>query len=355
MVLEVGPQVGSVVTDEALQLLLEQGRERAVATDPDHVCLWHALTAATQGGKRFRPALVMAAHRALGGDCLAAAAATGAAVELLHTALVIHDDVIDGDDLRRGRPNVSGNFRAFALTAGGTRDAADTLGRAAGILAGDLALTAAIRAVATCGAPLDVTHRLLDLFDSTLHITAAGELADVRLSLSASAASLADSLVMTERKTSAYSFALPLKAGAVLAGADDPTVARLGEAGRVLGIAFQLVDDLLGVFGDPALTGKSATSDLRSAKQTPLLAHARSTAEWGRIQLYVGRQLTAPELGEVRRLLTTSGSRRFIEELVAAHQVAARTVIEELDTSGDLLAAVAMQPSGLADGKVVAA
>jgi len=347
--------VSSPTTDQALRRMLEQGRARAAATDPDHVRLWDALTSATEGGKRFRPALVMAAHDALGGTCSAAAAMTGAAVELLHTALVIHDDVIDGDDLRRGRPNVSGTFCAYAVAAGATPGEADALGRTAGILAGDLALVAAIRAVATCGASPDVTHRLLDLFDVAVHTTAAGEFADVRLSLSIGAASLPESLAMEEQKTSAYSFALPLQAGAVLAGADDRTVDRLGEAGRVLGIAFQLVDDLLGVFGDPARTGKSATSDLRAGKQTPLLAHARSTTEWERIQRYVGRDLTDGELAEARRLLTTSGSRRFVEELAAAHHVAARTVVDELGISADLLAAVTTRPAGLADGNEVAA
>ena len=342
-------------TDQALQRLLEQGRARAAATDPDHARLWDALTSATEGGKRFRPALVMAAHDALGGTCSAEAAITGAAVELLHTALVIHDDVIDGDDLRRGRPNVSGTFCAYAVTAGATPDEANALGRSAGILAGDLALVAAIRAVATCGASPDVTHRLLDLFDAALHTTAAGELADVRLSLSIGAASLTESLAMEEQKTSAYSFALPLQAGAVLAGADDRTVDRLGEAGRLLGIAFQLIDDVIGVFGNPARTGKSATSDLRAGKQTPLLVHARSTTEWERIGSYVGRDLTDDELAEARRLLTTSGSRRFVEELAAAHQIAAQTVVEELDISADLLAAVTTRPTGLADGKEIAA
>ena len=347
--------MSSPTTDQALQRLLEQGRARAAATDPDHARLWDALTAATEGGNRCRPALVMAAHDALGGTCSAAAAMTGAAVELLHTALVIHDDVIDGDDLRRGRPNVSGTFSEYAVAAGATPDEADALGRTAGILAGDLALVAAIRAVATCGASPDVTHRLLDLFDAAVHTTAAGEFADVRLSLSIGAASLPESLTMAEQKTSAYSFALPLQAGAVLAGADDRTVDRLGEAGRVLGIAFQLVDDLLGVFGDPARTGKSATSDLRAGKQTPLLAHARSTTEWERIRQYVGRDLTDDELAEARRLLTISGSRRFVEELAAAHHVAARTLVDELGISADLLAAVTASPAGLADGNEVAA
>jgi len=347
--------VSSPTTDQALQRLLEQGRARAAATDPDHARLWDALTSASEGGKRFRPALVMAAHDALGGTCSAAAAMTGAAVELLHTALIIHDDVIDGDDLRRGRPNVSGTFCAYAATAGATPDEADALGRTAGILAGDLALVAAIRAVATCGAPPDVTHRLLDLFDAAVHTTAAGELADVRLSLRIGAASLPETLAMEEQKTSAYSFALPLQAGAVLAGADDRTVDRLGEAGRLLGIAFQLVDDLLGVFGDPARTGKSATSDLRAGKQTPLLAHARSTTEWERIRSYVGRDLTDDELAEARRLLTTSGSRGFVEELASTHHVTAQTVVDELGISADLFAAVTTRPSGLADGNEVAA
>ena len=335
--------MSSASTDEALRRLLDRGRSRAAAAGPDHARLWDALTAATEGGKRFRPALVVATHDAFDGTCAAAAADVGAAVELLHTAFVIHDDVIDGDDVRRGRPNVSGTFRARAHDAGTTAEEAASYGRTAGILAGDLALTAAVRAVATCGAPTDVTHRLLDLFDAALHTTAAGELADVRLSLGIGTASLRESLAMEEQKTSAYSFALPLQAGAVLAAADDETVAQLGEAGRVLGISFQLVDDLLGVFGDPSRTGKSVTSDLRTRKQTPLLAHARSTPQWDRIRPYVGRDLSDHELGEARRLLTASGSRLFIEELAEQHFTAAREILEPLGISTDLLDTVGMR------------
>ena len=342
-------------TDEALRRLLDEGHARAAATDPEHARLWQALAAATEGGKRFRPALVTGAHDALGGTCFAAAVEVGAAVELLHTAFVIHDDIIDDDDWRRGRLNVSGTFHAYALTLGAAPDDAGAFGRTAGILAGDLALAAAIRAVATCGASTEVTHRLLDLCDAALHTTAAGELADVRLSLGVGMASLPESLAMEEQKTSAYSFALPLQAGALLAGADERTVGQLGEAGRLLGIAFQLVDDLLGVFGDPTRTGKSATSDLRTRKQTPLLAHARTTPEWERIRPYVGRDLTDDELTETRRLLTTSGSRRFVEELAEAHLSTARAVLEQLGISADLLAAVTTRPPVLADSSDVAA
>ena len=342
-------------TDEALRTLLDDGRRRAAEVGEEHARLWEALAAATEGGKRFRPALVTASHDALGGTRRDATAGVGAAVELLHTAFVIHDDVIDGDDVRRGRLNVSGSFHAHALAAGATPEDAAALGRTAGILAGDLALAAAIRMVATCGAPPDVVHRLLDLFDAALHTTAAGELADVRLSLGVGTASVPESLLMEEQKTGAYSFALPLQAGAVLAGADDEMVTRLGEAGRMLGAAFQLHDELLGVFGDPRRTGKSATSDLRTRKQTPLLAHARTTPEWQRIRGYVGRELTDTELAEVRQLLTVSGSREFVEELIRAGLDAAEGLVQQLGIPPQLLATVSALATLLPDNAEAAA
>jgi len=342
-------------TDAALTRMFADGRTRAAATDPHHAALWDALAAAAEGGKRFRPALVVATHDALGGAQPVAAAEVGAAVELLHTAFVIHDDVIDGDEVRRGRPNVGGTFRGHAQTGGALVEAAVGYGRTAAILAGDLALAAAVRAVALCGADAPTVVELLDLFDAALHTTAAGELADVRLALGHAPATLAESLAMEQQKTSAYSFALPLRAGAALAGADATTSERLGEVGRAMGLAFQLVDDLLGVFGDPERTGKSATSDLRTCKQTPLLVHARSTPEWRAIRGYLGRDLDAGELDEVRALLTTSGSRRFVEELADEQLAAARSGVASVGISLDLLDGATVRPPSLADAKEVAA
>lgn len=343
--------MGPLTPEAALTSLLEEGRARAVRTDPAQARLWDALATAAEGGKRFRPALVMAAHAALAPDSpdasVAVAARVAAAVELLHTAFVVHDDIIDGDEVRRGRLNVSGTYAAAALADGATPEQAHELGLAAGILAGDLALAAAVRAVATCGADVAVTHRLLDLFDGALHVTACGELADVTHSLHLGAATLEESLRMEEQKTSAYSFTLPLQAGAVLAGADEQTVARLGEAGRRMGIAFQLLDDLVGVFGDPAATGKSATSDLRSGKQTPLLVHATTTPEWAVLRDLVGRDLSDDELAEARRLLTASGSRDVVERLVETELAAARQILAELGVEADLLEAVGASLPGL--------
>jgi geranylgeranyl diphosphate synthase type II len=157
---------------------------------------------------------------------------------------------------------------------------------------------------------------LLDLFDSALHTTAAGELDDVRLSLGLDAASVEETLTMAERKTAVYSFALPLQAAAVLADLPEPTVQAAGEVGRLLGTAFQLVDDLQGVFGDPAETGKSTLSDLRAGKQTSLIVHARTTDRWDEVAPFIGdATITEVEGRRVRDLLDSSGSHAFVQTL----------------------------------------
>jgi geranylgeranyl diphosphate synthase type II len=302
--------------DDALQGILAEASTTSASLGFGYRRLWGTLADAADGGKRFRSGLLTTAYRAWGGADPEAAATLGAAVELLHTAFVVHDDVIDGDDTRRGRLNVSGSHVEQARAAGVGEHRAREYGAAAGILAGDLALAATMRTVALCPAPQATVRRLLDLFDRALHTTAAGELADVWMSLRVDRPTLPEILAAEERKTAAYSFTLPLQAGAALAGVPEHTIDAAGDVGRCLGLAFQLADDLLGVFGDPAVTGKSALSDLRAGKQTPLVAHARTTLLWRVMEPYVGRaDLTEAEAARVRDLLVESGSRAFVEEL----------------------------------------
>lgn len=303
--------------DEALDRVLGDGARRAAMLGPAYRGLWLSLEDACAGGKRFRPALVLATHEALGGRFPDAAAAVGAGIELLHTAFVVHDDVIDGDHVRRGRLNVSGRFAQEAGTLGATDRGVRTYADTAGILAGDLALVAAVRAVATCGAPADVLDRLLDLVDVAVQVTAAGELADVRLGVGlGERGSLSEALSVSERKTAVYSFALPLQAGALLAEAPDELVAALGQVGRLLGIGFQLVDDIVGVFGDERVTGKSTLTDLREGKHTPLVAHARSTAAWSELAGLIGDpDLDRSGADRARALLVDCGSHDFVADL----------------------------------------
>ncbi|NPC97915.1 polyprenyl synthetase family protein [Nocardioides sp. zg-DK7169] len=296
----------------------------ALEPAPEPARLAEALLDAGRGGKRFRPRLVRAVHELLGGTAAEAAVQVGEAVELLHTAFVVHDDVIDGDDVRRGRASTSGAFRHDAARAGASPEAAATYALAGAVLTGDLALAGAVRAMATVPAGAATVRRLLDLLDHAIRVSAAGELADVRHSLGLEDPTLAEVLAVAEHKTAVYSFQLPMQAGAVLAGAPVEVVDGLGEVGRRLGTAFQLRDDLLGVFGDPRETGKSDLGDLREGKRTPLVVHARTTATWPEVQPHLGDPGLSPaDAVRVRAALEAGGSRAFVTDLAAAHVDAA--------------------------------
>lgn len=312
-----------------------------VGATADHRALWSALAGAARGGKRVRPRLLATVYAALGGTDARVAAEVAAGLELLHTAFLVHDDVIDADAVRRGRPTVSGAFAERARRSGLPAARAARFGDAAGILAGDLALAGALRTIALCGAEPATVRRLLDLVDRALHLTAAGELTDVRLALTG-VGDVAETLTMEEHKTAVYSVELPLQLAAVLAGADPQDVATLGRFGRLVGLAYQLRDDVDGLFGDPARTGKDPASDLREGKCTPLMAYARGTDAWPRIAPHLGAGAAdEAAVGRVRALLEECGARRYVEELAAELGEAARAAVAHLPLAPVLAAWVA--------------
>ncbi|WP_066461787.1 polyprenyl synthetase family protein [Sanguibacter suarezii] len=322
----------AVMVDAILDDFFRRAIDRSSSYGADYTELWASLQRASQGGKRFRPALLTGIYQHLGGTDETLACTVAAAVELLHTAFVVHDDVIDHDELRRGRLNVTGTFAQSVRTAGGDPDRAATLGAAAGILAGDLALTGAHRLVASSTAAPTTREELLSLLDHAIYVTAAGELSDVRNSLGPVSASLTEVIDMAANKTAVYSFELPLQAGAVLAGASRETVEGLGRVGRLVGTAFQLQDDLDGVFGDEAVTGKNALTDLREGKVTPLVVHASGTSQWPFVRRHLGdAELTLDQLYAVRAALESSGSRAFIAGLAAEHLGSARRLASQID------------------------
>ncbi len=312
----------------------------APADTDAYVSLWHALRSATIGGKGVRPELLLRTYRALGGTDEAAAAHLADAIELLHAAFVVHDDVIDHDFTRRGRLNVSGAFETRARTAGAGPRAAEDLAAAAGILGGDLALVGATLAVARTPAPQHTVNHLLTVFENAIRVTASGELRDVELATGVVGASLAQILAMEEQKTAVYSFSLPLQAAAILVGTSAALEAlpALDQLGKLVGTAFQLHDDLLGTFGDEAVTGKSVLTDLREGKLTPLIAHARSTPTWPQIAPHHGNEnLTEAEARAVRTALERGGSRTFVTDLAAGYLTAAEASATELGLPNDLV------------------
>jgi geranylgeranyl pyrophosphate synthase len=306
-----------------LQARLDSGLEalwRDVGPGVDTEALRAALTDAVAGGKRVRPRLLADVHDNLGGRRPEAVLGMAAAIELLHTAFVIHDDLIDHDDFRRGRPSIPGRFRDAAEGMDATPRGAHTYSTAGALLTGDLALSAALCAVAALDLPSAVRSRLIALVTEALATSATGELADVRLSLGIAASRYDDALELAYRKTAAYSFVLPMQAGALLADADTAVVTALGDAGGALGIAFQLYDDLAGMFADGDTTGKDPVADLREGKPTLLLSHVRGTAVWPEVEPRWGNpRVTVDDLHVVRRLLEEAGTRLHVETVAAEH------------------------------------
>lgn len=274
--------------DEELRTFFADARERAGEYGEHYAALWESLEQQSSGGKRIRPRLVYAAYQGFGGDDRAVATRVALAFELLHTAFLIHDDVIDRDTVRRGAPNIAARFAGRARAHGADDRVGEVWGETAAVLAGDLALSRAHREIATL--PVDPGRRaaLLDILDRAVFVSAAGELADVVQAGSHHPPDVSRVVATLEQKTAVYSFECPLTAGAVLAGADDAAIGALARYGRLVGVAFQITDDILGVFGDPAVTGKSAASDLREGKQTVLTAHAATTDAWPAIASRLG-------------------------------------------------------------------
>ena len=306
--------------DVVLEQFFSLAKERAIALGPEYVHLWKTLEENTRGGKRFRPRMVFAAYEALGGTNLETAAYVGAAFELLHTALIVHDDVIDHDFVRRGVSNISGSYRERSLARGSSLRIAEHSGISAAVIAGDLALFNSYRLIDKSGVSDVVRERLLEVMDEALFASAAGELIDVDFTSLPEMPEVADILNMERLKTAVYSFESPLQAGAILAGAPEEVISTLGDFGREIGIAYQIVDDLLGVFGLEEETGKTTLGDLREGKRTVMISFATTTPAWVSIATLVGDPgLTEADALVIRDVLTKCGARAFAEDLARSY------------------------------------
>ncbi|MDO5635277.1 MAG: polyprenyl synthetase family protein [Micrococcus sp.] len=311
------------------------------ATSPTFTELVGVMREHTVGGKLVRPQLVDLGYRAVKstpatGAEREAVERLGAAFELLHTALIVHDDVIDRDTLRRGKPTLAEQYRQRLEAAGVPATDSAHAGASVAVIGGDALLTEALRLAATSAGLGERAGAVAAVVFDSATAAAAGELDDVLLSLhrhTGEEPEVERILVMQRLKTAGYSFEAPLRAGALIAGADEATAATLAEAGADLGVAYQVVDDLLGVFGSPEDTGKSAAGDLREGKATVVTAHGRRDP---RIRaLLEAAPVSAEDLDAAREALDEGGSR--------AH---ALTVARDLVRRGqDLLDTLEMGPT----------
>ncbi|MHA7269721.1 polyprenyl synthetase family protein [Arthrobacter sp. HLT1-20] len=255
-------------------------RLRAGGYSPAFGELWDRMAATTTGGKWMRPKLVYLTYEAFGGQGWRACSELAAAFEMLHAALLVHDDVIDRDFVRRGAETLGANYRDVATLAGRSGADADHAGFSAAIIAGDLLLTGSLRLATSAATGHGQSAAILSTIHEAIFAAAAGELDDLLFSLGSRDPDLLEVLNMERLKTAVYSFEMPLRAGALLAGESPATADALAAVGRDIGVAYQVVDDVLGTFGQQSVTGKPVDSDLREGKRTILTSFADGSEEF---------------------------------------------------------------------------
>ncbi|WP_243075236.1 polyprenyl synthetase family protein [Microbacterium sp. SS28] len=317
---------------QRLETFISGERDATADLGSEAALFVEAAAAALRGGKRLRGRFCIAGHRAVAEAGGAAAELTdevvsaAAALEIFHAAALVHDDLIDNSDTRRGSPAAHRALEQSHGASGWVGDAA-AFGRSAAILLGDLlvawsddlleqGLGAASGAVsaATRGEYArmrrDVTvGQFLDIAEESAFLTEPDERHAER------------ALRVASFKSARYSVQQPLAIGAALAGADAAQQAALASFGHPLGMAFQLRDDVLGVFGDEAQTGKPSGDDLREGKRTVLIAYAREEldAPARRIvdELVGDPTLDADQVAALQRTIVETGALDRVEALIA--------------------------------------
>ncbi|MCA0291953.1 MAG: polyprenyl synthetase family protein [Actinobacteria bacterium] len=307
--------------DAAIEEQLRRAAEDLAELAPESADLLGPITALLRGGKRLRPLFLYLGYRAAGRPDSDAAVRLAAAMEFVQAAALIHDDVIDASDTRRGMPTTHRALEATHRARGWAGDAA-SFGVAGAILAGNLCLGWADQSYDECGLPdaeLAGGRRTFDLMRAQLM---AGQYLDVVSAVRPWAGLAAAERVATaERvityKSAKYSIQHPLLIGARTGGVSRDSDGALTAYGLELGIAFQLRDDLLGVFGDPDVTGKPAGDDLREGKRTVLVAHTLAgldPAGQAEIEGVLGDPgLTPDAVDRARELITASGAVELVE------------------------------------------
>ncbi|MEI6404280.1 MAG: polyprenyl synthetase family protein [Actinomycetes bacterium] len=285
---------------------------------PDTVELVSSLTGLLQGGKRLRPAFAYWGYRSVGQPDSDELVRACASLEFLQACALIHDDVMDDSDTRRGKPATHKQFETMHHTAG-WQGSSIGFGHGAAILIGDLALSWADEMLLTSGLSQDELNRAKSVYDIMRTELMAGQFLDL-LEQARRGTSVASAQNVIRFKSAKYTIERPLHIGAAIANAKPEHIAALSAYGLALGEAFQLRDDVLGVFGDSETTGKPAGDDLREGKQTVLLALAMQRDDKAAQidSLMTTKTMTAPMIEELQTLITSTGALEQVETMITA-------------------------------------
>lgn len=302
------------------------------------------------GGKRLRSAfcywgyVAAAGHPADPGPLLRAAAS----LDVLHASLVVHDDLIDRSDTRRGQPTAHRQYEELHTRVHGAGSRED-FGAAAAVLLGDALLAWSAELYESSGLPAADLERARPLQQTMRSEVLLGQYLDVaaafQTTIAASEQAQAERIL--EYKSARYSVRRPLEIGALLGGADPagPVLEALGRFGSLLGRAFQLRDDVLGVFGDPAVTGKPAGDDLREGKRTLLILEALSRGDEHQravLDRVVGDRSPSPaSIAQARTIIASTGALDVIEQHIVERTQEALMALNGVAVRDDAHAALA--------------
>lgn len=318
--------------NERLRQYCEEQQKSASERNHAEGRLWELLSdVVLAGGKRLRPYLVMLAYRAYGGKDEKKILDVAAAWELLHQAMLIHDDIIDRDYMRHGQLNVAGKLHKTYTNAPNTLDR-EHFANSGALLAGDLALSSSYQLFLRSNFDQTELYEAIRGLGNTVSTVIGGELLDTEAVMESIGST--DSTLIAEMKTASYSFVGPLQCGARLAGASDKELRSLAELGKALGIAFQLSDDILGLFGNEEETGKSNSSDIYEGKRTVLVQYAMESndpTEKAVIESTLGNlDADHEQIEQFRYVIKSTGALDRTQDLVSTHLDRADELLEEL-------------------------
>ncbi|MDO5676736.1 MAG: polyprenyl synthetase family protein [Propionibacteriaceae bacterium] len=298
---------------------------------------------ATAGGKRLRPAFCYWGYVAAAGQPAdqGPLLAVASSLDLLQGSALVHDDLIDDSDTRRGLPSAHKVFEALHAQRGG-RGSAPEFGTSAAILLGDLLLMWSIEMADGSGASgLDRARPHLSAVRTEV---TAGQFLDISAQYEITGASTFEEELdvarrILEYKSASYSIRRPALIGAALGGADEQLMGALGEFGSVIGRAFQLRDDVLGVYGDPEVTGKPHGGDIHEGKRTVLVLTALANAseqEAKELDDMLGTVgLTDTDIDRAAEIIESTGARAHVDELIEANMRHALSVLDNASMTDD--------------------
>lgn len=289
------------------------------------------------GGKRARPIALLASYIGSGGEDVDRAVRASISVELLHNSSLVHDDIMDESETRRGLPALHVQYEKwFREMASNKFSPPRNSGISLGILGGDSLLELGIEAILESGFPEKATIRSIEEYIIAYGRLIEGQLLDIYLS-GLTMPSVEQIIEMLKLKTGAL-YAASLKMGAILAGRDD-LLDDLEELGFMIGIAFQIRDDILGLFGDPRKTGKPVDSDIKQGKRTILVTKAYEVLSEDKARKLVSllgkKDLTDDELEFVRNAVIESGALSFSQLMAEEYMERCKDFIDELEMRDD--------------------